>query len=94
MNLTIQVLQQDDNGIDITIDLHWRKPGYQNLFHYYIDIFPNQTQVLLSSNPTCIKLRVLYNTLYNVSMIAAPHCGHLQNSTPLNIGILYRKNFI
>ena len=94
MNFTIQILQQDDSAIDIAIDLHWRKSAYQKLFHYYVNIFPNQTSVLLSSNSTCIKLRVFYNTLYNVSMVAAPRCGHPQNSTPLNIGIFYRKNFI
>ena len=92
MNLTIQTLQQDDNGIDIIIDLQWRRSTYQDLFHYFVNIFPNQTQVLLSSNSTCIKLRVFYDTLYNVSMVAAPRCGHPQNSTPLNVGILYRKN--
>ena len=92
MNLTIQSVQQDDNGIDIIITLHWRESAYRNLFHYSVNIFPNQTSVLLSSNSTCIKLRVFYDTLYNVSMVAAPRCGHPQNSTPLNIGILYRKN--
>ena len=92
INLTIQSVQQDDNGINIIINLHWRESAYQDLFHYSVNIFPNQTQDLLSSNSTCIKLQVLYDTLYNVSMVAAPCCGHPQNSTPLNIGILYCKN--
>ena len=94
MNLTIQTLQQDDNGVDSIINLHWRESAYQNIFRYSVNIFPNQThcQVLLSSNSTCIKLRMRYDTLYNVSMVAAPRCGHPQNSTPLNIGLLYRKN--
>ena len=91
MNLTIQSVQQDDNGIDITINLRWRESAYQKLFHYSVNIFPNQTSVLLSSNSTCIKFQVLYDTLYNVSMVAAPRCGHPQNSTPLNIGIFYSK---
>ena len=91
VNLTIRIMHQDNNGIDIAIHLHWNKSADQYLFHYYINVFPNQMHDLLTTKATCIEARVLYDTLYNVSIVAVPRCGHHQNSTALQIGLFYCK---
>ena len=92
MNFTIQIMQQDDNGIDITIAILWERMIHQDLFCYYVTVVSNQTHDLLTSPGTYIEVRqLMYDTLYNVSMLAVPRCGNPRNSTPLDIGLFYGK---
>ena len=86
-NFTIGEEQPFEDGINITIHLHWNESVLNGPLYYVISVLPNK----LHEKPLDIKVSVPYNVLYNVSVMAMPRCGYQQNSTFLHIGLFYCK---
>jgi hypothetical protein len=73
----------------VIVILWWTEysPLYQ--FYYHIDVKPQPAVINLTLERTSIELKVSYNILYNVTVVAVPFCG--QNNVTTSTELIYSK---
>ena len=69
----------------VTVTLEW----YQNrsFYSYYVSVTPDI--VMRTNGSILLKLKVPYNTFYNVSILATPPCG--KNNVTNFTELFYRE---
>ena len=90
-NFSIGENHQFENGINITIQLNLNESVVNDLFYYVISTSFVQNK-LCARERLKFEVLVLYNVLYDVSVVSMPRCGRQQNSTLLYIGLFYCKS--
>jgi hypothetical protein len=58
-------------------------------FHYHIDVKPQPAVMNLTKEKTSIELKVSYNILYNVTIVAVLFCG--QNNVTTSTELIYSE---
>ena len=81
--------QFESDAVIVTLEWH-----HQDISHnsYYVNITPDIAMRINGSASINLKLKVPYNTLYNVSIAATPPCG--QTNVTSFTELLYRESMI
>ena len=82
-----QLVMPERNGVIVT--LWWM--GYSPLYlsHYHITVKPQPSVMKSTLERTRFQLKLSYNILYNVNVIAVPLCG--QNNVTTSTELIYSE---
>lgn len=75
ISIMSQLVMPERNGVIVT--LSWTGSGYSPLYrsHYHITVKPQPAVINSTLGRTRFQLKLSYNILYNVTVIAVPVCG-------------------
>ena len=77
--ITVRLISERFNrdGVEVILDLEWTHEN--SLYSYHIHVTP-QPSFIVKLNRSSVQLKVLYNLLYNVSVVNLSPCGQRVHS--------------
>jgi hypothetical protein len=82
-----QLVMPERDGVIVI--LQWTEYSPLCQFHYHINVKPQPAVMNLTLERTSIELKVVYNTVYNVTVVAVPFCG--QNNVTTSTELIFSE---
>ena len=85
--MNIQIVSENLEREEVTIILEWTQENH-TYYSYNVSVTPHPASTVISERMRA-QLKVSYNILYNVSVLATPHCteqGNIEAFVELHYG--------